>query len=111
VDKPRRPSLHPVLAMAALAAMAGRGRRPAAADFRIVGVDPAVLRGDISIFVGGVKVAEGVLSHSRPLPPPDPEAQARALAIAPVATRAQRRERAWLARVREAERGEGEPRG
>lgn len=39
-----------------------------------------------------------------PLPPPDPEAQARALAIPPVTTRAQRRERAWLARVRESER-------
>lgn len=40
-----------------------------------------------------------------PLPPPDPVAQARALAIPPVTTRAQRRERAWLARVREGERG------
>jgi len=43
-----------------------------------------------------------------PLPPPDPEAQARALAIPPVTTRAQRRERAWLARVRESERSGGE---
>lgn len=43
-----------------------------------------------------------------PLPPPDMLAQMKVLAIPPVTTRAQRRERAWLARVRESERSGGE---